>query len=132
MSKRAQHSGACLCGSVQYTLFGDLRPSVACHCSMCRKTSGHYWSATQVEDQNLLLTRSDTLRWFRSSDWAERGFCGQCGSSLFWRMDGEGMTSIASGTLDLPTGLTTQKHICVADKGDYYAIEAGPEQLEKW
>jgi hypothetical protein len=47
-------------------------------------------------------------------------------------MDGEGMTSIASGTLDLPTGLITAKHICVADKGDYYEIEAGPEQLEKW
>ncbi len=44
------HTGSCLCGAVTYEVRGDLRPSVACHCSQCRKTSGHYWSATQVDD----------------------------------------------------------------------------------
>ncbi|WP_417806625.1 GFA family protein [Thioclava sp.] len=77
----------------------------------------------------LTLTCDEGLRWYRSSPQAERGFCQHCGASLFWRMDGEGRTSIGSGTLNLPTGMATAKHIFVADKSDYYQIEPGPEQL---
>lgn len=124
-------TGSCLCGAVRYEVAGMMRPSVACHCSQCRKTSGHYWSATQVDDGQLVIHGGESLRWYRSSPQAERGFCTRCGSSLFWRMEGEGRTSIGSGTLDLPTGLTTAKHIFVADKSDYYEIEDGPEQLSQ-
>lgn len=117
------HSGSCLCGAVRYDIDGEMRPSVACHCSQCRKTSGHYWSATQVDDASLTVQDPEgALTWFRSSETAERGFCNRCGASLFWRMDGEGHTSIGSGTLDMPTGLTTAKHIYVEDKGDYYDV----------
>lgn len=122
------YTGSCLCGAVRYEVEGLLRPSVACHCSQCRKTSGHYWSATQVPDARLRITKDEGLAWFRSSETAERGFCQGCGASLFWRMNGEGMTSIGSGTLDAPEGLTTAKHIFVADKPGYYEIEDGPEQ----
>lgn len=124
--------GSCLCGAVAYQVSGELRPSIACHCTQCRKTSGHYWSATQVPTDNLNITNSGELKWFRSSDSARRGFCTECGSSMFWELDGEGTTSIASGTLDGPTGLQTDKHIFVADKGDYYEIEAGVEQVDQY
>lgn len=126
------HKGSCECGAVTYEVSGDMRPSVACHCTQCRKTSGHYWSATQVENGQLKITKSDGLKWFRSSDWARRGFCQECGSSLFWQRDGEGKTSIGTGTLDGATGLKTAKHICVATKGDYYELADGLPQLEKW
>ncbi|SLN68528.1 Glutathione-dependent formaldehyde-activating enzyme [Pseudoruegeria aquimaris] len=125
-----KYTGSCLCGAVTYEVEGPLRPSVACHCSQCRRTSGHYWSATQVPDARLTLTRDDGLRWFRSSGTAERGFCGTCGASLFWRKDGEGMTSIGSGTLDAPDGLTTARHIHVSDKACYYEIEPGPDRID--
>lgn len=126
------HTGSCLCGSVTYTVKGPLRPSVACHCSQCRKTSGHYWSATQVPTERLTITNDAGLTWFRSSDSAQRAFCNRCGSSLFWTLDCEDQTSIATGTLDGDTGLKTTKHIFVKDKGDYYDIEGGPEQLAKY
>jgi len=117
------HTGSCLCGGVTYTLTGDLRNSVACHCVQCRKTSGHYVSATQVGPDQLTITRDDSLRWYQSSPQAQRGFCATCGSSLFWRHDADnGATSVMSGTLDGATGITTEKHIFVADKGDYYEI----------
>lgn len=124
-------TGSCLCGAVTFELSGELRPPVSCHCAQCRKTSGHHWSATQVPDDQLNITKDTGLKWFRSSDWAQRGFCDQCGSSLFWRMDGEGTTSIGAGTLDGPTGLRMQKHIYVADKGDYYDLTDGLPQLDK-
>ncbi len=117
------HTGSCLCGGVTYTLTADLRNSVACHCVQCRKTSGHYVSATQVGPDQLTITRDDSLRWYQSSPQAQRGFCATCGSSLFWRHDADnGATSVMSGTLDGATGITTEKHIFVADKGDYYEI----------
>jgi hypothetical protein len=122
-------NGSCLCGGVTFALTGPLRNSVACHCVQCRKTSGHYVSATQVDAGNLTLTADDTLQWYRSSPEAERGFCNACGSSLFWRHQADdGATSVMSGTLDAPTGIITEKHIYVADKGDYYTLADGLPQ----
>lgn len=124
--------GSCLCQGVTYELTGERRPSVACHCIQCRKTSGHYVSATQVGLDDLTITRDDTLVWYRSSPEAERGFCNRCGSSLFWRCESDnGATSVMSGTLDGDTGLDTGKHIFTAFKGDYYDIEAGVPQLKE-
>ena len=52
---------------------------------------------------------------------ARRGFCGTCGSNLFW--DGAGVNlSIHAGTLDGDTGLSLIGHIFCADKGDYYEL----------
>ncbi|MBE9475968.1 MAG: GFA family protein [Proteobacteria bacterium] len=124
------YKGSCQCGAVTYELDGPLRPSVACHCTQCRKTSGHYWSATQVPNDRFRITKDDGLKWFRSSDVARRGFCTGCGASLFWQHDGEDATSVGSGTLDGITGIETAKHIYVADKGDYYEIEDGPKQRD--
>lgn len=125
-------NGSCLCGGVTFELIGPLRNSVACHCLQCRKTSGHYVSATQVEAGHLKITQDDTLTWYRSSLPAERGFCNRCGSSLFWRHDDDnGATSVMSGTLDGDTGITTEKHIFVADKGDYYTIADGTPQHDQ-
>ncbi|WP_025050155.1 GFA family protein [Sulfitobacter noctilucae] len=116
-------TGSCLCGGTTFSLTGSLRNSVACHCLQCRKTSGHYVSATQVTAEQLHITKDDTLQWYRSSPKAERGFCAACGSSLFWRHEEDGgAVSVMSGTIDGATGISTAKHIYVADKGDYYDI----------
>jgi len=124
-------TGSCLCCGVTYALSGELRPSVACHCTQCRKTSGHYWSATQVGADQFTLTRDETLTWFASSPEAERGFCNTCGASMFWKHNADnGAVSIASGTIDGATELSTDKHIYVADKGDYYDIADGLPQLK--
>lgn len=125
-------TGSCLCGAVAFEITGELRPSVACHCTQCRKTSGHYWSATQVPDAQFNLTKDEGLTWYQSSESARRGFCRHCGSALFWQMDGEGATSIGTGTLDGATGLHTSKHIFVKDKGDYYDIADGLPQLDTY
>lgn len=72
-------TGSCLCGGVAYSLSGELRNSVACHCVQCRKTSGHYVSATQVTPDQLEITRDDTLVWYQSSPKAQRGFAAAAG-----------------------------------------------------
>ncbi|WP_137701036.1 GFA family protein [Marimonas lutisalis] len=125
--------GHCECGSVAFTITTDtLRQPSACHCSQCRRTSGHVWAGTTVMNEDFSLHADDTLAWYRSSDHAERGFCTRCGSSLFYRPIDSDHVSVAMGTLDSPTHTTLKRHIFVAGKGDYYAIGDGLPQLDKW
>jgi hypothetical protein len=134
MSVAVTARGGCLCGGVRYETLGPLRNVIACHCSQCRKTSGHFVAATQVPSKELRLTESATLRWYRSSAGAERGFCVRCGGNLFWRETAPGSldTSIMAGTLDPPTGLRIVEHIYTADKSDYYEIDDGLPQSAQW
>lgn len=122
-------SGSCLCGGITFTLTGPLRDVVHCHCTQCRKTSGHHWAATRVSDTQITFTAQDTLTWFQSSACAKRGFCNRCGASVFYRHQNDDGPAIGAGCLDAPTGLATAKHIYCASKGDYYDIAPEAPQL---
>ena len=112
-------TGGCLCGAVRYRVDGPLRPVIACHCKQCQKTSGFHVAATSAPRDSVTI--NGTVTWYQSSDTARRGFCGICGSQLFWDGPGQNL-SIFAGSLDAPTGLTLTAHIYCADKGDYYEI----------
>ncbi|HVS77410.1 MAG TPA: GFA family protein, partial [Steroidobacteraceae bacterium] len=121
--------GRCVCGGVRFEVCGPLRSVIYCHCTLCRRFSGHFVAATACASEHLRLVCAGTLRWYRSSAIARRGFCGTCGSQLFWEPGHGDHISIWAGSLDAPTGLTAAKHIFVADKGDYYQIQDGlPQQ----
>ncbi len=80
-------------------------------------------AATRKEELELLEQRG--LRWIqspRSDAGARRGFCGECGSSLFWDAPELETISIAAGTLNGPTGLQVASHWYVSQAGDYYEI----------
>ena len=126
------HTGQCLCGAVRYQVSGPLRGVIACHCSQCRRTSGHHVAATEVASSDLAFAAEASLSWYRSSDTAERGFCSVCGGNLFWRLIDGDTTSIMAGTLDTPTGLAIIQHIFVADKSDYYVLDEDIEQRPGW
>lgn len=70
--------------------------------------------------------RRRAARWIdspHSAAHARRGFCAECGSSLFWDAPDRDTISIAAGTLDGPTGLRTTQQIYTADAGDYYELD---------
>lgn len=124
------HRGGCACGAVRYEVRGALRPVVVCHCRQCRRHSGHQHAATRARKADLAVTGTDALSWYRSSEKARRGFCGTCGSPLFWEPFEGDNVSILAGSLDTASGLVTIGHVYVAEKGDYYAIDDGLPQLE--
>ena len=117
-------TGSCLCGAVRYEVTGPLRDVVNCHCAQCRKTHGHIGAYANAPRSALALIEARGLKWYRSSDFARRGFCGECGGTLFWERDDADVISIAAGTLDPPTGLKTVLQIYVRHAGDYYEIPA--------
>ena len=116
-------AGSCLCGAVRYEVTGALRDVILCHCRMCRKTHGHVAAYTATAKSALHLSETRGLKWYRSSDKARRGFCGECGASMFWEPSGKDYVAIAAGTLDAPTGLRTAIQIHLDSAGDYYAID---------
>ena len=115
-------TGSCLCKGVSFEVTGPMRQAWACHCSQCRKQSGHFWASTNVDKADFRLMSDATLGWYNASPIARRGFCAACGSFLFWDEDGTDGISISLGSLDAPTGLQLERHIFTADKGDYYDI----------
>lgn len=112
--------GSCLCGDISFEVQGSPRGPSFCHCSQCRKQSGGVWSSAYVREADLTI--SGDVRWYASSDAAKRGSCPRCGSFLFWKANAEGTISFALGAIDGATGLTLEKHIFVAEKGDFYNI----------
>ena len=127
-----KHTGQCLCGGIKYAVSGNLRGVIACHCSQCRRTSGHYAAMTSALTSDIEFVASASLVWYRSSTTAERGFCNICGGNLFWRQFNNDTTSITAGTLDTPTGSAMEQHIFVADKSDYYTLDDDLPKLPAW
>ncbi len=76
----------------------------------------------------VTITGEAHVRWYQSSEKVRRGFCGTCGSTLFWDPVFQDWTAIAMGAFDTPTQTKLKQHIFVADKGDYYDITDGLPQ----
>lgn len=122
------HRGSCLCGAVRFEVEGELAAPSACHCSQCRRQSGHYWAATEVARDALTVIGLEQVTWYRSSEKVRRGFCATCGSFLFWDPTERDSIDVAMGAFDKPTGTRLDRHIYTTDRGDYYEIGDGLPQ----
>lgn len=125
------HKGSCLCGAVNITIEGDLPRPDACHCAQCRKQTGHYLVSTDVPESALTVEGEDNVRWYQSSEKVRRGFCGTCGSTLFWNASTVDKIAVAMGLFDGATGTSLWGHIFTAEKGDYYEITDGLLQRDR-
>ena len=120
------HAASCLCGAIKVVVTGQLPGPVACHCSQCRKQSGHFWASVDLPKERVTI--AGPVSWFQASEKAQRGFCGTCGSFLLWEPIGEDTIAVAMGAFDGATGVEMVRHIYVADKGDYYRLADGLPQ----
>jgi hypothetical protein len=120
--------GSCLCGQVHFKVNGALSSPTACHCTQCRKQSGHYFASANVNKSDLELTGAEHLSWYHASEKVRRGFCSKCGSWMFWEPIHRDWTSISLGVFDGATSVKLEQHIFVANKGDYYEITDGLSQ----
>lgn len=120
-------SGSCLCGRIRWRARAPMKAVTACHCIQCRKTSGHYAAFSGLAHSDV--TVEGDVTWYQSSPEARRGFCGTCGSTLFWQPEGQPRVAIAAGSIDGASGLEITRHIFCAFKGDYYTLADGVPQL---
>lgn len=123
------HEGGCLCGSVRYRVKGPLRDITTCHCGECRRTHGGAAPYTSCPDDQLELMADVGLAWIESPHSATnavRGFCANCGSSLFWKAPDRDYTAIAAGSVDEPSGLRSVGHIWWDARADWEVPDGLP------
>ena len=121
--KKLSLKASCLCGGVQLGTRGYHRDVENCHCIQCMKTHGHYAAYTNVQEQNVKFFKKKTLKWFKSSKRAKRGFCNKCGASMFFKVIGEKNIHIAAGMFNKPVKLETVMNIFVKGKLEYYKLD---------
>ena len=125
------HKGSCLCGAVKFEVEGSFSSVEACHCSQCRKWTGHFLASAEVPRSALKILDPESVSWFQSSAKARRGFCSTCGTSLFFDptdKEKHNWIGILMGAFDTATDSELALHIFVAEKGDYYEITDGLPQ----
>ena len=67
-------TASCLCKGIKFKTSGEHRNVSNCHCIQCRKTHGIYGSYSNVKDKDIKFITKKTLKWFKSSSSAKRGF----------------------------------------------------------
>lgn len=124
----AERTGQCLCGAVRVTVRDPGHELGACHCGMCRRWTGSAFVTLAVPEDRLQVEGAGNVRHYASSDWAERCFCGTCGSTLWYRLTAAGMPRdfyMAAGLLDDLSGMHLAHEIFIDRKPGAFAF-AGP------
>lgn len=120
--------GSCLCGNVQITIPDSSQEITVCHCHMCQKFfGGSFLSLQELTADQFTLTGEESVQRYSSSEWAERGFCKNCGSSLFYHA--------LEGEYFFPTGLfeeivgTITEEIFYDKKPDFYQLNNSAKKV---
>lgn len=122
--KKLSLKAKCLCGNISFKTSGYHRDVQNCHCVQCLKTHGHHAAYSKVEEKDLKFLSKKSLKWFKSSKRAKRGFCSNCGASIFFKVIGTDSVCIAAGIFNNPTKLKTSIEIFTKGKSDYYKINS--------
>lgn len=109
--KSRQWSGRCLCGQVQFSWQGPSLWCAHCHCTRCQRAHGAaFVTWVGVEQSHFYLDRGEP-KWHQSGAGSKRGFCANCGSSMFFQSDRwPGEMHIARALVEEPIDLTPQIH----------------------
>ena len=130
--KKLSLKASCLCGGIKLKTQGYHRNVQNCHCIQCMKTHGHHAAYTNVEERNVKFLKKRTLKWFKSSKRAKRGFCNKCGASIFFKFIKNDTISISAGLFKNPTGLKEKINIFVKNKLDYYKLNSNLSKNNKY
>lgn len=121
MNAIAEQSGSCLCGSVSLVATPKNDHVGACHCDMCRKWGGGPLLVVECED-DVRFDGAKNISVYNSSEWAERGFCQQCGTHLFYRFKDNGFYAIPVGLFDEKEQWQLADQVFIDNKPDYYSF----------
>jgi len=121
MPNDSEGSGSCLCGKVSFKA-KQVNPHIgACHCGMCRKWSGAPLMAVDCGD-DVTFAGEENISVYHSSDWAERGFCSNCGTHLFYRLKESKQHMMPVGLFDDNSQFVFDHQIFIDRKPDFYSF----------
>ena len=114
--------GQCLCGAVRLRALPEALHADACHCGMCRRWGGGPVMTINCGANVTVEQGEAALRRFDSSAWAQRGFCGDCGSHLFYRLKAQDLYFVPAGLFGPIEGLEFTTEIFIDSKPPWYAF----------
>ena len=124
--------GQCLCGAVTVRAEQTKDFMTACSCEDCRRWTGGVNFTFNVDETTAEIT--GPVKTISIQPWAERGFCGECGSPLFSHVEvAPGMVWIKAGTLDDTSGFAPTMQIwgkskqCWLELGDIPMFDTVPD-----
>tara|TARA_B100001121_G_C18676997_1_gene616707 strand:- start:1665 stop:2063 length:399 start_codon:yes stop_codon:yes gene_type:complete len=130
--KKINSKGKCLCGGIKFSTKGFHRNVSNCHCIQCMKTHGNFAAYTRVDDDCLKFKSKKTLKWFKSSKKAQRGFCSRCGASIFFKLNNSKTISISAGMFDKSLNVKTNKNIFIKNRLKYYKLDQSLPKFNKY
>lgn len=119
MSKTAEMQGQCLCGSIRIVAESASHSVGACHCKMCRRWGGGPFMEVNC-GRAVTFDGEENLSVFASSDWAERGFCRNCGTHLFYRIKESGEHMVPVGLFEDVGDLVFETQVFIDEKPSFY------------
>ncbi|WP_295482236.1 GFA family protein [uncultured Pseudomonas sp.] len=119
--------GACLCGAIHFTATLDNADVSACHCSMCRTWGGGPMLVAHGSQAPVFEGAAPAV--YRSSEWAERGFCGRCGTHLFYRLTGKDEYFFPVGMLQGAQDWQFSLQVYADERPSWYCFSNQTQQL---
>ncbi len=127
--------GQCMCGAVTFTARDVPEKFGACHCEMCRRWTGSALLGISIPKGSVDWDGAENIRKIQSSDWAERAFCGACGSPLYYHVTAEGPMEanieMPIGLFDDASGLEFTNEIYIDHKPDSFAYAGDRTRLTR-
>lgn len=122
----AQIEGQCLCGAVTARAIMSKPMMRACHCQMCRQHTSAMFMSLGIDEGSLSF--EGPVKTYRSSEWAERGFCETCGSTLFYGTVADGNRHPSAGLFE-NAGNAKLKLEFFADDAPGYALAGSHRKM---
>ena len=129
--------GSCLCGAVSITLVQAAATVGACHCSVCRRWGGGPYLSVEGHETPI-ISGEEHIKIYSSSGWAERGFCSQCGSHLFYRLKSAPFYAVSAGLFPASADWPLKLEVFIDEKPATYSFAeptrkmTGEEVFKAW
>ncbi len=119
-------TGGCLCGAVRFEVTRPPKMGAYCYCKMCQRWSGSIVTSWADFDPGAFRCTEGEIKYYRSSEYTERGFCAACGSSLVQRpLDGGDWFAVATGSLDHAEDFPPPEHAGIESQVPWLKIDDG-------
>jgi len=107
-------TGGCLSGRIRYEAEVFLKKGYICHCTICQRSTGQPAEITVPIKAGSLKYLTVEPKYYVSSEFGKRGFCGECGGRIVWQAEhseNDWLTNIDVGSLDNPAEARPSSHI---------------------
>ncbi len=128
MTTQNKHSASCLCGGVKITAASVNPKFTVCHCDTCRAWGGGPFFAVQC-GTDVSIAGLEQIKEYESSDWATRGFCSECGTHLFYRLNKTGDYNMPLGLFTGLADLNMSMQYFSDQRPDYYCFSNETKEL---